>query len=103
MVRIAIKHPEIKFLCFTKMFSVVNDYLSSGRTIPENLHILFSGWIGQRMHNPFCLPTAHVILPNGTSAPDGTRLCTGNCTECMREDRLCWSIGSGESVGFVAH
>lgn len=103
MVRIAESHKEIVFLCFTKMFHVVNEYLDGGKTFPLNFHLLFSGWNGLDMPNPHDLPTAHVILPNGTSAPDGTRLCTGNCTECMRKNRLCWSIGSGESVGFIAH
>ena len=26
-----------------------------------------------------------------------------SCTECLKEDRLCWSIGKGQAVGFLAH
>lgn len=43
------------------------------------------------------------IVESGTSAPEGTLLCTGNCTECLKEDRLCWSIGKGQAIGFLAH
>lgn len=103
MCWIAKNHEDIKFLCFTKMFSVVNSYITLNGPLPSNLHILFSGWLGLEIPNPHNLPTAHPIFPDGTSAPDGTRLCTGNCTECMRDNRLCWSLGKGESVGFVAH
>lgn len=85
------------------MFDVCNEYLDEGNVIPENMHILFSGWLGLKMDNRHGFPEAHPIFESGTSAPEGTRLCTGNCTECLKEDRLCWSIGKGQAVGFLAH
>lgn len=103
MCEIAQEFPEIKFLAFTKMFTVCNKYLSGGEKIPENLHILFSGWRGLKMDNPYNFPTAHPIFSDGTSAPDGTLLCTGNCTECLKEDRICWNMKPGEAVGFIVH
>lgn len=103
MCEIARNHPETKFLTFTKMFKVCNGYLDKGNVIPENLHILFSGWLGLDMPNPHGFPEAHPIFENGTSAPEGTMLCSGNCTECLKEDRLCWEIGKGQAVGFLAH
>lgn len=43
MCEIARKHKDTKFLAFTKMFDVCNEYLDYGNVIPENMHILFSG------------------------------------------------------------
>lgn len=104
MVKIANGHPDVLFLAFTKAFSVVNGFLSSGGKIPDNLKIIFSGWIGQKMDNPFNLPTAHPLFSDGTtSAKDGAKLCTGNCTECLREHRLCWYVQAGDEIVFPAH
>ena len=103
MCEIARKHKDTKFLAFTKMFDVCNEYLDEGNVIPENMHILFSGWLGLKMDNKHGFPEAHPIFESGTSAPQGTLLCTGNCTECLKEDRPCWSIGKGQAVGFLAH
>lgn len=104
MVKIAENHSDIQFLAFTKMFSVVNDFVSSGNKIPENLKILFSGWLGQEMDNPYNFPSTHPLFSDGsTSAHDGAKLCTGNCTECLKEERLCWSAKSGEEIIFNAH
>ena len=103
MCEIARKHNDTKFLAFTKMFDVCNEYLDEGNVIPENMHILFSGWLGLKMDNRHGFPEAHPIFESETSAPEGTLLCTGNCTECLKEDRLCWSIGKGQAIGFLAH
>lgn len=103
MVGIARKFPDIKFHAFTKMFKLVNAWINEYGEFPENLRIIFSGWLGQEMPNPHNLPTSHPIFPDGTSAPDGTKLCTGNCTECLHKNRLCWSLKKGEAIGFIAH
>lgn len=104
MVRLAIENVGTMFLTFTKNFKVVNDYLDREGKLPANLQIIFSGWPGMRMENPHNLPTSHPLMPDGTtSAPDGAKLCTGNCTECFFEKRLCWYLQSGESVVFPAH
>lgn len=104
MVRIAENHKDIKFLCFTKMFGVINRYVDSGKNIPDNLHIVFSGWVGQKMPNPHNFPSAHPPFDGGvTSAHDGAMLCTGNCSECLREDKLCWALKPGEEILFPVH
>lgn len=103
MVEIAVKHSKVKFLCFTKNFPVVNRFLNNGGVIPENLYVLFSGWRGLKMDNPHHLPEAHPIFQDGTSAPQGTKLCTGNCTECLFQNKLCFNIKRGGAVGFLAH
>ena len=51
MCEIARKHNDTKFLAFTKMFDVCNEYIDEGNVIPENMHILFSGWLGLKMDN----------------------------------------------------
>lgn len=99
----AVKTGKRKVLAFTKMFDLCNEYLDEGNVIPENMHILFSGWLGLKMDNRHGFPEAHPIFESGTSAPEGTLLCTGNCTECLKEDRLCWYIGKGQAIGFLAH
>lgn len=103
MCHIALSHSTTEFLAFTKNFSVCNAWLDGGNTIPPNLHILFSGWLGMNMENPHNFPEAHPIFKHGTSAPDGAKLCTGNCTECLRENRMCWNLEPGEAVVFLAH
>lgn len=104
MVKIAEAHPEIKFLAFTKMFSVVNSFIDNGGVIPCNLQIIFSGWPGQKMDNPNNLPTSHPLFADGTtSAHDGAKFCTGNCSECFIEKRLCWKAQCGEEIVFNAH
>ncbi len=104
MVEIAVKHKDIKFLCFTKMFHVVNGYVNNGNAIPSNLKIIFSGWKGLDTTNPYNFPSAHPLFPDGsTSAKDGAKLCTGNCTHCLLENKLCWSLKEGEEIIFPAH
>ena len=104
MCRLATAFPDTKFLAFTKMFGVVNKFHADGNVIPENLHIMFSGWVGQKMENPYNHPTTHPIFPDGrTSAHDGAKLCTGNCTECLKENRLCWNANNGDEIVFTAH
>lgn len=68
MCEIARKHKDTKFLAFTKMFDVCNEYLDEGNVIPENMHILFSGWLGLKMDNRHGFPEAHPIFESGTSS-----------------------------------
>ena len=109
MVGIAQRHPHCQILCFTKKYEIVNEVirwiLSVVRSeMPDNLHIIFSGWVGLEMVNPFSLPEAHVRYRNGmTTARNDAHECGGNCTECAREDGGCWSLKEGEQVVFNEH
>lgn len=104
MIHIAETFPDIKFLCFTKRFNLVNQEYAKGNIAPDNLRIIFSGWKGQKMPNPYGFPSAHPLFSDGTtSAHDGAKLCTNNCTECLHEKRLCWTLGNNEEVIFPAH
>ena len=83
MVSIARMNFHCEILCFTKRFSIVNDYLrESGGTLPQNPHVLFSGWKGLEMDNPFRLPEAHVFYRDGTT------------------NSGCWTLLPGQQIAF---
>lgn len=126
MVEIAKRNPHCEVLCFTKKYEIINDYLSRsyldsirGTTIhpqlynmwmiaeqflPKNLHIIMSAWKGLEMNNPYTLPEAHVRYRDGTTtAKEGAKECSGNCTECAITDEGCWTLGYGEQVIFNEH
>ena len=104
MIEIAERNPHCEMLCFTKKYDLINDHLNFGGTIPGNLHIIFSGWKGLKMDNPYNLPEAHVLYRDGTTtARNDAKLCGGNCTECAITDNGCWTIKHGEQVVFNEH
>ena len=91
-------------LLFTKKWEIVNDYKKSGGKIPRNFHIIFSGWIGLKIDNPYKFPEAHIILKDGqTTAKDGAKYCSGNCFECALNCGGCWTLKKGEQVLFREH
>lgn len=104
MIDIADRNPQCEMLCFTKKYSIVNDYLDFGGTIPDNLHIIFSGWKGFEMNNPYNLPEAHVRYRDGsTTARDDAVECSGNCANCAITDEGCWKLELGDQVIFNEH
>lgn len=105
MVKVAIDNPHCQILCFTKRYEFVNAYVETkGMIIPINLHLVFSGWPGLEMKNPFHFPEAHVLFRNGTTtARAGAKVCGGNCTECAITDSGCWVLKHGEQVVFHEH
>lgn len=104
MIDIAERNPHCEMLCFTKKYNLVNDFLDFGGTIPQNLHIIFSGWHDIEMVNPYNLPEAHVRYRDGsTTAREDAKLCGGNCTECAITDDGCWTAKHGEQVVFNEH
>lgn len=104
MIDIAERNPHCEMLCFTKKYNLVNDFLDFGGTIPQNLHIIFSGWHDIEMVNPYNLPEAHVRYRDGsTTARENAKLCGGNCTECAITDGGCWTAKHGEQVVFNEH
>ena len=104
MIDIAERNPHCEMLCFTKKYNLVNDFLDFGGIIPQNLHIIFSGWHDIEMANPYNLPEAHVQYRDGsTTAREDAKLCGGNCTECAITDDGCWTAKHGEQVVFNEH
>lgn len=119
MISIAWRNPHCEILCFTKRYEIVNNYITDylkglyqgkifdgmlDQIIPKNIHIIYSGWVGLEMANPFSLPEAHVRFRDGTTtAADHAFECGGNCTECAVVGEGCWSLKQGQQVIFNEH
>ena len=103
MVSVAKNNLHCQILCFTKRYDYVREYLEKN-TFPDNLHLILSCWRGLEMSNPFNLPEAHVFYRDGyTTASDGAKYCSGNCTECAVEGKNCWILKAGEQIIFREH
>ena len=104
MIAVAERNKHSQIMCFTKKYGIVNHFIQSGGRIPDNLHIIFSGWKGLAMDNPYNLPEAHVKYKDGgTTARSDAKLCSGNCAECAISDGGCWTIKNGEQIVFNEH
>lgn len=104
MVEIARRQPHCEILCFTKKYNLVNEFIEQGGELPGNLHMIFSGWVGLEMANPFSLPEAHVRYRDGsTTAREDAIECSGNCTECALTEGGCWNLQKGQQVIFNEH
>lgn len=104
MIDIAERNSHCEILCFTKKYSLVNDLLDVRGSLPQNLHLIFSGWPGLQMENPHSLPEAHIRFRDGsTTARADAKDCGGNCTECAITDGGCWALHNGEQVVFNEH
>lgn len=104
MVAISARQSHCEILCFTKKFSIVNQFIVDGGVIPNNLHLIFSGWKGLSMENPFHFPEAHVLYKDGTTtAQPDAKMCGGNCTECAKTGEGCWTLRNGEQIVFKEH
>ena len=103
MIRVAQKCKQVKFLCFTKKFDIVNDYMKHNGKIPNNLKIVFSAWHKAfKVDNPFNFPIAYVFFKKqelNPDIPDMAIPCGGHCPECL----ACWSLKKGQSVFFNQH
>lgn len=104
MIDVANRNQHCEILCFTKRYEYVNQLLAEGVELPDNLHLIFSAWVGLEMVNPFNLPEAHVRFKDGsTTARVDAVPCGGNCTECATTDGGCWTLKHGEQVVFNEH
>lgn len=104
MVAVAGRNSHCEILCFTKRYEMVNEFIEKNGELPSNLHMIFSGWIGLNMVNPFSLPEAHVRYRDGsTTASDDAVECGGNCTECALTEGGCWNLQKGQQVVFNEH
>ena len=104
MCWLARKHKGTQFLCFTKKYELVNNYLNNHRK-PKNLVIVFSNWGDWICDNPHNLPTAWVEFGQETDSniPVNANVCSGNCGECVNTSEHCWRMQKGESVKFHKH
>lgn len=91
-----------RFLTFTKKYELVNEYITNGGKIPQNLKIIFSCWGEQSPANPHKLPMSNVIFKN-QEIPQNVKICGGNCTECVCRGVGCWELADGETIYFYEH
>jgi len=97
MVNTALRHPDWKYWTYTKVYGLVNQFcrMHGGRNaIPENLVIMFSGWDGVPMENPYGFPEFHCKLKDGNTdhGPEffeSLYKCPGACGICIESGRGC--------------
>ena len=101
MCRVARKNKETKYLCFTKKFEIVNEYIKDGHKIPPNLKIVFSAWDDWIPDNPYNFPMTYVKGKNFDNSiiPESAIPCQGMCQKCQ----ACWSLEKGQCVVFNKH
>lgn len=92
--------PETTFLCFTKRYEIVNNWIGKNGELPVNLKLLFSGWTGTETINPYNLPETTVYTDEPS---ENWLLCGGNCFECSCRGCGCWKAEKGETIAFKLH
>ena len=76
MVGIAVRNPHCEFLVFTKMYHIVNDFIS-----------YVGGADGTR----------------GEHCTDDVIMCEGDCSACAEVGGGCWGAKRGQTILFEAH
>lgn len=101
MCKLARKHRTTHFLCFTKKYELVNQYLDTHRK-PSNLVICLSNWGTWRVENPHHLPESFVNFGKGNEdIPEFAYECPDSCADCPGTH--CWHMKNGDSVVFKQH
>lgn len=101
MCRVARKNKGTHYLCFTKKYEIINEFLSKGKRIPKNLSIVFSAWSNWIPENPYDLPMTYVYGKefNNELIPKDAIPCGGKCETCQ----ACWTLKKGQHVYFLKH
>lgn len=103
VVKVANECRETRFLLFTKKFEIINEFLSNGGEIPENLAVVFSAWDKDfAVENPYNFPVAYVDFKDkerNAEIPLTAFRCGGNCEKCL----TCWNIRNGQATVFNQH
>lgn len=101
MCKVARKNKEVHYLCFTKKYEIINNYLAKNKRIPKNLSVVLSAWSDWVPENPYELPTTYVYGKNFNNdlIPKDSIPCTGHCDRCQ----ACWTLKKGQSVYFKKH
>lgn len=92
MVRVANENPHCKFHVFTKRYTIINQYLDDGHTIPDNINLRLSQWSNFEVYNPHGLNICRVALPNEVVKTDAhSAVCNGDCTRCAIHSDGCFN------------
>lgn len=107
MVNVANKCPGTEFLCFTKKYEMINEYMTERGKFPDNLRIVMSAWGKFMPSNPNNLPVAYVRFKKceweQTEIPDDAIKCSGYCGTCAMGGASCWELKNGQTVCFNEH
>lgn len=105
MVEVADALRGTRFLCFTKKFELVNQYLDVHKAFPKNLRMVFSAWGSFLPENPYNLPMAYVRLKKEgrDGIPADAIQCPKYCGDCVATGCSCWDLKPGGSVVFDEH
>ena len=82
MISLALRNPDIKFLCFTKKYNLLKNL-----TVPGNLSIIASAWTGFHMPD-HSFPIAWLKDGIENRIPKDAIECFGNCENCG----MCWNL-----------
>lgn len=101
MIQVARENSKCEFLAFTKAYQLVNDAITAGAIIPDNLHLIFSASPGVDMPNPYRLPECHInfqdpALNTYRGGAEYVHACGGNCTECAISGCGCFFLKRGD-------
>lgn len=97
-LRIIEKHPDTKFLAFTKQADVVEPYV---KILPKNFSLVWSAWTGMELPEFVKrgdLPVAWMQDGDETRIPNDAISCPGHCEQCAK----CWAM-NGRDVVFKKH
>ena len=87
MVKTAIDHPDWTIWTYTKMYHVVNAWIDNNGSLPENFHVMFSGWDGVKMDNKHGLPVFCCAFRDeqkiGFECPGSCAVCIANNVGCV--------------------
>jgi hypothetical protein len=102
MIQIARNNPTTEILVFTKQYEIVNKWIDINGSIPENMHLLFSGWENLTPNNPHKLPETN-IFKTEDEIKENWKICGGNCFKCACRGVGCWQAKTGETIAFKLH
>lgn len=103
-LNLIMKHPDTRFLAFTKQYQWANIAHSFG-FIPMNLRLRLSAWVGVDMPKTK-LPIAWMQDGTETRIPADAIECHGNCTKCQAcwfETRDVWFPKHGKGIRGKKH
>lgn len=106
MINVANRLPGTRFLCFTKKYELVNQWVNEHGELPANLNVVFSSWGPEfQPENPHHLPVSYVRFKKRDSGeiPVTAFQCSGYCGTCAQGSLSCWTLAKGQSVVFNEH
>ncbi len=96
-LRVVRKHPQTRFLAFTKQFDTIAPYVSR---LPKNFALVLSAWPGSPLPDNLARKLPVAWMQDGTEdrVPPDAISCGGQCASCGR----CWTL-DGRHVVFQKH